>query len=335
MPDLISAAVGRLRGRGSIVVTIRRRKHNANFTIVPNAIVEDMRLSVEAKGTLAYLLSRPADWTVRLRQVGKTLRMGRDKTQRVFGELKGAGYVVRRSQQRAGGRWGAREYLVLDDPTKGAPGLDDEISTAPKSTSIPADETPRPENPATVEPPTVEPQAHFQAAYKGLRVNKTGSNKIAAAERTREGSNCLIRKEAFELADELMRLQRLDPDDPRVIGAAYQVEQWLTKGWRVDVILQAVKIVMARRKQKPPQTLCYFEPVIAELHAGRDRPLPGAAPREPSHAQISYRPEDWRSRRDAQHAARAKLRNYIESLDGSGSEGNGQIIQLVPNAGLR
>ena len=46
-------------------MTIIRRKHDSQFTVVPNRIFEDDRLSIEAKGVLGYLLSRPHDWSVR------------------------------------------------------------------------------------------------------------------------------------------------------------------------------------------------------------------------------------------------------------------------------
>jgi len=88
-------------------------------------------------------------------------------------------------------------------------------------------------------------------------------------------SKSLITPEAVELASDLMRLQRLDNADPRVIGAAYQVQEWLSKGWQADLIRQGVDIVMARRKEAP-RTLRYFERAIAECHSERDRPLPPA-----------------------------------------------------------
>jgi hypothetical protein len=65
-------------------VTIVRREHRAHFTIVPNAVFADTRLSVEAKGVLGYLLSRPHKWRVRLEHVGRTLKVGRKKLQRIF-----------------------------------------------------------------------------------------------------------------------------------------------------------------------------------------------------------------------------------------------------------
>jgi len=60
-------------------VTIVRREHRAHFTILPNAIFLDQRLSIEAKGVLGYLLSRPNKWSVRLEQVGRILNIGRRK----------------------------------------------------------------------------------------------------------------------------------------------------------------------------------------------------------------------------------------------------------------
>ena len=75
-------------------MTIIRREHRAHFTIVPNAVFADTRLSIEAKGVLGYLLSRPRKWRVRPEHVARTLNVGRKKLQRIFRELIGAGYVT-------------------------------------------------------------------------------------------------------------------------------------------------------------------------------------------------------------------------------------------------
>lgn len=85
----------------------------------------------------------------------------------------------------------------------------------------------------------------------------------------------LITPEAYELADTLMRLQRLDPEDPRMIGVAYTAQAWLTKGWQAEVIAHAVELVMGRIPAAP-RRLRYFEMAIAEAHAERDRGLPVA-----------------------------------------------------------
>ena len=44
-------------------MTIIRREHRAHFTVLPNAIFVDQRLSIEAKDVLGYLLSRPNKWS--------------------------------------------------------------------------------------------------------------------------------------------------------------------------------------------------------------------------------------------------------------------------------
>jgi hypothetical protein len=89
----------------------------------------------------------------------------------------------------------------------------------------------------------------------------------------------LIRPEATALADRLMKLQRLEPDDPRCIAAAYTVEAWLAKGWKAEIIEQTIHIVMSKLSEAP-RALRYFEQAIARGHVEADRPLPVATEEE-------------------------------------------------------
>jgi hypothetical protein len=96
---------------------IIRRRHNGHFTIVPNKVFIEDRLSLEAKGLLGYLLSRPHGWHVHLEVVAKTQRIGRKKAQRLFNELIDARYISRHDQPRlAGQRFGRVDYIVYDVP---------------------------------------------------------------------------------------------------------------------------------------------------------------------------------------------------------------------------
>jgi len=271
-------------------MTILRRHHNSNFTIVPNAIFEDKRISVEAKGTLGYLLSRPPDWAVHLAQIGRTLRMGRDKTERVFQELKGAGYVVRGRQKRMGGRWGPAEFLVLDDP-RSASALDAEPAAIAALAPQLAGAAPCPEKPLTVESSAVQPHADFQGTYKGFRTNKTDSNKIGDDNlRTRELTliandlstssiaEPLISPEATALADEIATMlgYELNKVPPQWCGAAMHVAKWLREGWTREVILTGVRSCLAKKRDGPPFSIRYFEQEIARGVAGLKSPLPVA-----------------------------------------------------------
>ena len=74
---------------------IIRRKHKNRFTQIPNAIFEDRRLCIAAKGLLVYLLSRPPNWTVQHNQLQYTLRIGRKLLTKLLNELAEAGYLDR------------------------------------------------------------------------------------------------------------------------------------------------------------------------------------------------------------------------------------------------
>jgi len=150
-------------------MTIVRREHRAQFTIVPNAIFLDDRLSIEAKGVLGYLLSRPHSWQVRLDHVGRTLRIGRKKLQRIFRELIGAGYVTREQPRTADAhRFREIDYVVRDVPL--APIHPPDASPDPRGGKGPAEPQGR-KGPAYKE----EPQVRNGPAYKELD-NKNGAN---------------------------------------------------------------------------------------------------------------------------------------------------------------
>jgi hypothetical protein len=98
-------------------MTIIRSGHRTQFTIIPNTIFRDDRLSIEAKGVLGYLLSHPHHWQVRLDHIGRTLRIGRKKLQRIFRESIGAGYVTREQPRTAGTHcFRATDYVVRNMP---------------------------------------------------------------------------------------------------------------------------------------------------------------------------------------------------------------------------
>src|ERR1700722_11959038 len=96
-------------------MTVVRRRHNGNFVTVPNRVLEDKRLSLEAKGLLCWLLARPNDWTFKLALIGPVLEIGRDKTEKLFRQLIETGFIDR-IQERTDGRWGPVEYVVFDEP---------------------------------------------------------------------------------------------------------------------------------------------------------------------------------------------------------------------------
>lgn len=93
---------------------IYRQKRKSNYTIVPNEMLNDKRLSWKAKGMLAYLLSLPDTWEVYVAHIRTISTDGNDSTASGLNELIEFKYVWRKP--RSGNEPGGWEYYVYDEP---------------------------------------------------------------------------------------------------------------------------------------------------------------------------------------------------------------------------
>ena len=73
-----------------------------NFSVLPNDLMNDERLSADALGVLVYLLSKPTDWQVRVTELRRRFDIGRDKVYRILGSMEQYGYLVRESVKAEG-----------------------------------------------------------------------------------------------------------------------------------------------------------------------------------------------------------------------------------------
>ena len=97
---------------------IQRSARTGNFTVLGNIIFADNALSFEAMGLLAYLLSKPDNWSIHPRALSKATegsdqRRGMGKIYDLLNVLIAAGYVVR--FKRASGEV---DYIVYDEPVR-------------------------------------------------------------------------------------------------------------------------------------------------------------------------------------------------------------------------
>ena len=94
------------------------------------ASAQNTELSFEARGMLAYLLSKPDDWKVQPKDLQQ--KCGRDKVYKVLNELIAAGYIVRNTlvDEKTGKRQGV-EYQVYEEPLPDLPDtvLPDTVNT--------------------------------------------------------------------------------------------------------------------------------------------------------------------------------------------------------------
>jgi hypothetical protein len=101
------------RGRAS--TTIHRATKRRQFTIIANETLTDKALSIEARGMLAFLLTMPDDWTIRIEHIAAELRIGRDKTQKIMRELQTAGYAqLQDARDAASGRLGGKRWIIFE-----------------------------------------------------------------------------------------------------------------------------------------------------------------------------------------------------------------------------
>ncbi|MHA4848744.1 helix-turn-helix domain-containing protein [Rhodococcus sp. MSC1_016] len=88
-------------------MSVRRGPRKADhFTILDNAALGDERLSFRARGVLAFILSKPADWRTSAESLARAAKEGRDAIRTALRELKDAGYIVyEKIQDPQTGHW--------------------------------------------------------------------------------------------------------------------------------------------------------------------------------------------------------------------------------------
>ena len=112
---------------------IFRVEKKDNYVVLDKVFLNDKRLSWQAKGLLAYMLSMPNDWVFRIEDLKNRSSNGRDSTKSIIKELQEYGYIIK-EQERQQGKFSNNRYIVLERPTS------------------PLTENPSTENPSTENP---------------------------------------------------------------------------------------------------------------------------------------------------------------------------------------
>ena len=101
---------------------IVRNPTKERYTVISNAALEDPRLSLKAKGLLAYLLTKPDGWNVVVSHLVKQSNDGRYAIERGLDELETFGYIRRSKQGHStGGKFDSVDTEVHERPIGGWP----------------------------------------------------------------------------------------------------------------------------------------------------------------------------------------------------------------------
>ncbi|WP_078849435.1 hypothetical protein [Streptomyces sp. NRRL F-5126] len=94
---------------------IHRSRHTRGFTVLPNEVLQDRRLSYTARGLLADLLSRPDGWREDGRKMADTSPQGRLAVAKALRELTAFGYYLVERVRHADGTFSSQVH-VFDVP---------------------------------------------------------------------------------------------------------------------------------------------------------------------------------------------------------------------------
>lgn len=96
---------------------VLRQQHTRNFTVFPNELLQDQRLSCRDRGLLVWMLSKPLDWSFSKKSIEAELANdGECSIQAGVKNLQKAGYlkIDRKRQER--GKLSVAVWTVFDCP---------------------------------------------------------------------------------------------------------------------------------------------------------------------------------------------------------------------------
>lgn len=201
---------------------IVRVKKTTDFVVMDKTALQDERLSWKAKGLIAYLLSKPDDWSVYVAHLLKQSPDGRDAVYSGLKELEQAGYLVRTRRHDAQGRFRGVEYLIYERPVTPS---DPSHSPCPENpdtdeTRATAANSPRPENPDMVpypeKPYTENPDTATKYRSQSFTKNDFKAAAVAVRTRAREQDGVQSPDAPVQMARKAVSLK----DNPPAISGA-------------------------------------------------------------------------------------------------------------------
>lgn len=99
-------------------MSIIRIEKTEKFTVVSNTHINDDRLTWKATAILTYLLSKPNDWTVYVKQLAKAKKCGIKAVYSGIRELKALGYIQHVSIRDDTAKITRWEYIVHEEPAQ-------------------------------------------------------------------------------------------------------------------------------------------------------------------------------------------------------------------------
>ena len=95
---------------------IKRAEHIDGFTVIQNEALRDTRLSIEARGFLAFLLTMTDGWDFSIKGLATQANIPERSVMRLAKELKAAGYLDQVNVRSEQGSFAGREWVIYETP---------------------------------------------------------------------------------------------------------------------------------------------------------------------------------------------------------------------------
>lgn len=112
------------------------------YTVLPNQVLRDDALTLQAKGLFCMMASFPDGWDFTVKGLATVSGCGRDKISAALKNLEAAGYLLREQNHSETGKFATNLFVLYDEKIAPLPGF--------PATGKPATEKPLTENPAQI-----------------------------------------------------------------------------------------------------------------------------------------------------------------------------------------
>ena len=96
------------------------------YATIPNDLLNNVSISLKAKGMYAFIQSKPDDWDFSAERISKQLREGMPSVKSALHELEANGYLLRKRFHNSKGFWEI-EYILFENPEVGKPMVENQV----------------------------------------------------------------------------------------------------------------------------------------------------------------------------------------------------------------
>jgi len=132
----------------------------SEFVVVSNKVAQDSRLSLEARGMVLLMGSRPAGWKFNKAELMQNAGVGRDKLNRIFSELINFGHLAVVQNHDESGRFVDADYHFFTESSQNPAFIEAEPCTEKPYTENPCNGKSAPINKESLEKKDLKQNGH-------------------------------------------------------------------------------------------------------------------------------------------------------------------------------